>query len=106
MTGAMELQPDDGPKSSLGIGSGLDDAVGSCRSSLGDSPKGSGSSLGTHREIARRRLEDSSQEYRLLDWLDERRVYHCHQAFGRLMATDPLILGGGTTHTQEFGYFR
>ncbi|RWW41597.1 hypothetical protein BHE74_00052906, partial [Ensete ventricosum] len=27
MTGAMELQPDDGPRSSLGIGSGLDDAV-------------------------------------------------------------------------------
>ncbi|RZS03979.1 hypothetical protein BHM03_00034244 [Ensete ventricosum] len=39
------------------------------RSSLGDSPKGSGSSLGTRREIAERRPEDSSQECRrLLDW--------------------------------------
>ncbi|RWV78286.1 hypothetical protein BHE74_00012940 [Ensete ventricosum] len=29
MTGAMKLQPDDGPRSSLGIGPGSDDAVGS-----------------------------------------------------------------------------
>ncbi|RRT31951.1 hypothetical protein B296_00057457 [Ensete ventricosum] len=28
MTGAMKLQPDDGPRSSLGIGPGSDDAVG------------------------------------------------------------------------------
>ncbi|RWW02271.1 hypothetical protein BHE74_00043524 [Ensete ventricosum] len=36
---------------------------------LGDSSKGSGSSLGTHREIVGRRPEDSPQEYqRLLDW--------------------------------------
>ncbi|RWV89636.1 hypothetical protein GW17_00048213 [Ensete ventricosum] len=28
MTGAMELQPDDGPRSSLGIGLGFDDAMG------------------------------------------------------------------------------
>ncbi|RWV79457.1 hypothetical protein GW17_00059412 [Ensete ventricosum] len=28
MTGAMELQPDDGPSSSLGIGPGSDDVVG------------------------------------------------------------------------------
>ncbi|RWV89824.1 hypothetical protein GW17_00048010 [Ensete ventricosum] len=65
----MELQPDDGPRSSLGIGPGSDDAVGSRRSLLGDSPKGSGSSLGTHREIARRRSKDSPQECRRLpDW--------------------------------------
>ncbi|RWW87209.1 hypothetical protein BHE74_00003980 [Ensete ventricosum] len=37
--------------------------------SLGDSTKGSGSSLGTHWEIARRRSKDSPQECRrLLDW--------------------------------------
>ncbi|RWW39597.1 hypothetical protein BHE74_00055062 [Ensete ventricosum] len=35
-------------------------------SSLGDSPKGSGSSLGTYREIAGRRPYDSSQECRRL----------------------------------------
>ncbi|RRT35643.1 hypothetical protein B296_00032622 [Ensete ventricosum] len=28
MTGAIELQPDDGPRSSLGIGPGSDDAMG------------------------------------------------------------------------------
>ncbi|RWW13185.1 hypothetical protein GW17_00023116 [Ensete ventricosum] len=44
-------------------------AVGSHRSSLGDSLKGSGSSLGTCREITEKRPEDSSQECRrLLDW--------------------------------------
>ncbi|RRT57301.1 hypothetical protein B296_00002871, partial [Ensete ventricosum] len=68
MTGAMKLQPDDGLRSSLGIGPSSDDAVGSRRSSLGDSPKESGSSLGTRREITRR-MEDSLQEYqRLPDW--------------------------------------
>ncbi|RZR85327.1 hypothetical protein BHM03_00012295, partial [Ensete ventricosum] len=35
------------------------DVVGSRQSSLGDSPKGWGSSLETHREIAGRRPEDS-----------------------------------------------
>ncbi|RRT34554.1 hypothetical protein B296_00041904 [Ensete ventricosum] len=65
----LKLQSDDGPRSSLGIGPGSDDAVGSCRSSLGDLPKGSGSSLGTRREIVGRRPEDSPQECRrLLDW--------------------------------------
>ncbi|RZR90277.1 hypothetical protein BHM03_00018130 [Ensete ventricosum] len=38
-------------------------------SSLGDSPKGSGSSLGTCQEIAERKQKDSSKEYRRLpDW--------------------------------------
>ncbi|RRT80863.1 hypothetical protein B296_00019416 [Ensete ventricosum] len=38
---------------------------------LGDSPKGSGSSLGTHREIAKRRSQNSSQECRRLpEWQD------------------------------------
>ncbi|RWW42143.1 hypothetical protein BHE74_00052321 [Ensete ventricosum] len=45
---SMELQPGDGPRSSLGIGPGLDDAD-FAESLLGDSPKGSGSSLGTYR---------------------------------------------------------
>ncbi|RRT42968.1 hypothetical protein B296_00043405 [Ensete ventricosum] len=31
MTGSIELQPDNGPRSSLGIGPGSDDAVGSRR---------------------------------------------------------------------------
>ncbi|RRT41857.1 hypothetical protein B296_00026813 [Ensete ventricosum] len=39
MTGAMELQPDDGPRSSLSIGPGSDDVVGYHLTSLGDSPK-------------------------------------------------------------------
>ncbi|RWW39071.1 hypothetical protein BHE74_00055632, partial [Ensete ventricosum] len=39
MTGAIELQLDDGPRSSFSIEPGSDDAVGSHRSSLGDSPK-------------------------------------------------------------------
>ncbi|RWV84895.1 hypothetical protein GW17_00053358 [Ensete ventricosum] len=65
----MKLQPDVGPRSSLGIGPGSDDAVGSRRSSLGDSPKGSGSLLGTRWEITKRRLGDSPQECRRLpDW--------------------------------------
>ncbi|RZR84767.1 hypothetical protein BHM03_00011646 [Ensete ventricosum] len=65
----MELQPDDGLRSSIGIRPGLDDTMRSHQSSLGDSPKGSGSSLGTCREIAERRPEDSPQEYvRLPDW--------------------------------------
>ncbi|RWW32346.1 hypothetical protein GW17_00002982 [Ensete ventricosum] len=71
MTGAMKLQPDDEPRSSLGIRSSSDDAVGSRRHSLGDSLKGLRSSLGTRREIGERRPEDSAQEYRrLLDWLE------------------------------------
>ncbi|RRT35046.1 hypothetical protein B296_00053200 [Ensete ventricosum] len=69
MTGAIELQSDDGPRSSLGIGPGSDDVVRSRRSSLGDLPKGLGSSLETCKEIAGIRPEDSSQECRrLLDW--------------------------------------
>ncbi|RWW74878.1 hypothetical protein BHE74_00017138, partial [Ensete ventricosum] len=31
MAGSMKLQPDDGPRYSLGIGPSSDDAVGSCR---------------------------------------------------------------------------
>ncbi|RRT47475.1 hypothetical protein B296_00044377 [Ensete ventricosum] len=66
---AEKLTGNDGPRSSLGIGPGSDDAVGSRRSSLGDSTKGTGSSLGTRREIAGRRPEDSPQEcQRLPNW--------------------------------------
>ncbi|RWW20640.1 hypothetical protein BHE74_00052582 [Ensete ventricosum] len=44
-------------------------------SSLGDSLKELGSSLGKHQEIARRRLEDSLQECRKLsDWREEQRL--------------------------------
>ncbi|RRT31656.1 hypothetical protein B296_00054734 [Ensete ventricosum] len=40
-----------------------------CRDSLGDSPKGSRSSLGTRWEIVQKRSKESSQEYRRLpDW--------------------------------------
>ncbi|RWW30919.1 hypothetical protein GW17_00004484 [Ensete ventricosum] len=50
---------------------GSDDVVGSRRSSLGDSPKGSGSLLGTCREIVGRRPYDSSQKcWRTPDWLE------------------------------------
>ncbi|RRT72187.1 hypothetical protein B296_00014394 [Ensete ventricosum] len=65
----MKLQPDDGPRSSLGIGRGSDDVVGSNRSLLRDSSKGLGSSLGTRRKITESRPEDSPQECRRLpDW--------------------------------------
>ncbi|RWW66138.1 hypothetical protein BHE74_00026514 [Ensete ventricosum] len=41
----------------------------------GDTPKGSGSSLGTRQEIAERRSDDSPQECRRLpDWRDEQRL--------------------------------
>ncbi|RWW70653.1 hypothetical protein BHE74_00021654 [Ensete ventricosum] len=53
----MKLQPDVGPRSSLGIGPGSDDAVGSRRSSLGDSPKRSGS----YWEHARRSSEEDQK---------------------------------------------
>ncbi|RWV78304.1 hypothetical protein GW17_00060744 [Ensete ventricosum] len=78
MTGAIELQPDDGPRLSLDIGPGSDDVVGSHRSSLGDSSKELGSLLRTHWEIAGRRPEDSPPECRRLPDLQEyfRRLTH------------------------------
>ncbi|RWW63668.1 hypothetical protein BHE74_00029138, partial [Ensete ventricosum] len=51
---AEKLAGNDRPRSSLGIGLGSDDVVGSRRSLLGDSSKGSGSLLGTRREITGR----------------------------------------------------
>ncbi|RZS25163.1 hypothetical protein BHM03_00058320 [Ensete ventricosum] len=66
---AEKLIGNDWPRSSLGIEPGSDDAVGSRRNSLGDSPKGPGSSLGTCRKIVKRRPKDSPQECRRLpDW--------------------------------------
>ncbi|RWV92399.1 hypothetical protein GW17_00045229 [Ensete ventricosum] len=78
----MKLQLDDGPRLNLGFGPGSDDAVGSRRSSLGDSPKGSRSSLEIRREIAGRIPKDSLQEcQRMPDWRE------------RLTTTDPPRLG-------------
>ncbi|RRT80567.1 hypothetical protein B296_00008866 [Ensete ventricosum] len=55
MTGAIELQQDDGSRSILGIGPGSDEGI----------EKLAGNTLGD----PKRRLEDSSQECRrLLDW--------------------------------------
>ncbi|RWW68177.1 hypothetical protein BHE74_00024306, partial [Ensete ventricosum] len=66
---AMESQPDDGPRSSLSIRPRFGRCSGISRSSLRDSPKGSGSSLGTRREIVERRPDDLPQGCRrLLDW--------------------------------------
>ncbi|RRT40198.1 hypothetical protein B296_00058664, partial [Ensete ventricosum] len=46
MTGAMELQPDDRPRSSLGIGPGSDDAVESHREFARSFAKGIGKLTG------------------------------------------------------------
>ncbi|RRT34998.1 hypothetical protein B296_00031741 [Ensete ventricosum] len=67
MIGAMKLQPDDGPRSSLCIGPGY-------KRCNGISPKGLGSSLGTRWEIAGRTPEDSPQECRTLPDRREQRV--------------------------------
>ncbi|RZR77948.1 hypothetical protein BHM03_00003158 [Ensete ventricosum] len=81
---AEKLAGNDRPRSSLGIGLGSDDVVGSRRSLLGDSSKGSGSLLGTRREITGRRPEDSLQEcWRLLDWWDRKNLRE------KSFATDP-----------------
>ncbi|RWV96311.1 hypothetical protein GW17_00040987 [Ensete ventricosum] len=85
----MKLQPDDGRGSSLGIGPGSDDAMGSRRSSLRDSPKGSGSSLGTRQEIVGRRPEDSPQEcQRLPDWREFERCSGISAKFARRFAKE------------------
>ncbi|RWV79364.1 hypothetical protein GW17_00059512, partial [Ensete ventricosum] len=50
-------------------GQGLDNTVGPRWEFARSSPKGSGNSLGTHPEVAKRRPYDLPQEYRrLLDW--------------------------------------
>ncbi|RRT50605.1 hypothetical protein B296_00020356 [Ensete ventricosum] len=68
-----------------------DEVVGSRRSSLGDSPKGSRSSLGTRREIARRSPKDLPQECRrLLDWPDDECTATA-QAFRQLTVADPPV---------------
>ncbi|RRT53348.1 hypothetical protein B296_00026977 [Ensete ventricosum] len=60
MVGSVKLQPDDGSRYNLGIRPSLNDMVGTiwwdiAGNSLGDSPKESGSSLGTRREIAEKK---------------------------------------------------
>ncbi|RRT33178.1 hypothetical protein B296_00038566, partial [Ensete ventricosum] len=50
----VQLEPDNGPRSSLSIGPGSDDVVGFTGSSPRDSPKGLGSSIGTCWEKTRR----------------------------------------------------
>ncbi|RWV90767.1 hypothetical protein BHE74_00040542 [Ensete ventricosum] len=78
MIGAMKLQPDDGPRSILGIGPGSDDVVGSRRRSLGDSPKGLGSSLGDHWKKTGRLTARMAEATRLvgveLNWLTKELV--------------------------------
>ncbi|RRT41312.1 hypothetical protein B296_00052802 [Ensete ventricosum] len=58
MIGAIELQPDDGPRSSLSIRSGSDDAVGSHREFARRFAEGfgkiTGNMKGDHREKTRR----------------------------------------------------
>ncbi|RRT43977.1 hypothetical protein B296_00045208 [Ensete ventricosum] len=98
----MELQQDDGPRSSVGIGSGSDDAVRSRQSSLGDSSKGSGNSLGTRREIAGRRPENSVQECRRLpDWREIRKVEGT--TFVKILVGKPSVSSECTATTQAFG---
>ncbi|RWW14611.1 hypothetical protein GW17_00021605 [Ensete ventricosum] len=71
MTGAMELQPDDGKRSSLGIEPGSDDAMGSRWEFARRFTEGIGklarNTLGDHRKktigLAARMLEDTR-----LDW--------------------------------------
>ncbi|RWW21074.1 hypothetical protein GW17_00014791 [Ensete ventricosum] len=95
MTGAMKLQSDDGPRSSLSIRPGSHDAMGSRRSSLGDSPKGSGSSSGTLREIAGRRPKDSSQECR--------KTRRKNAGGCRIGGSKPSVSSGCTIVAQAFG---
>ncbi|RRT64374.1 hypothetical protein B296_00004326 [Ensete ventricosum] len=67
--GLMELQPDNGLRSNLGIRLGSDDAVGSHREFARRFTKGIGKLIGNMREIIERSPEDLPQEYRrLLDW--------------------------------------
>ncbi|RRT35952.1 hypothetical protein B296_00045665 [Ensete ventricosum] len=63
-------------------------------SSLGDSSKGSGSSLGTHREITRKRPKDSLQECRrVTDWRDDGCTVVA-QAFRQLTVGKPPRIDG------------
>ncbi|RZS01113.1 hypothetical protein BHM03_00030916 [Ensete ventricosum] len=74
MTGAMELQPDDGKRSSLGIEPGSDDAMGSRWEFARRFTEGIGklarNTLGDHRKktigLAARMLEDTRLDWRLI----------------------------------------
>ncbi|RRT64045.1 hypothetical protein B296_00037467 [Ensete ventricosum] len=93
----MKLQPDDRPRLSLGIGPGSDDAMGSWQSSLGDSPKGSRSSLGTRREIAGRLVARILEATRLVGAGKPPVSDGCTavaQVFGRLTVANPPRRGG------------
>ncbi|RWV80719.1 hypothetical protein GW17_00057960 [Ensete ventricosum] len=65
-----------------------------CRDSLGDSPKGSRSSLRIRWEIAGRRPEDSLQECRRLPDSRDNGCTTVAQVFRQLMVADPPRLGG------------
>ncbi|RWV83089.1 hypothetical protein GW17_00055352 [Ensete ventricosum] len=69
MTGAMTLQPDDGPRSSLSIGPGFGRCSGISSKFTRRFTKGIGKLAGTRREITGRRSDDLPQEcWRLPDW--------------------------------------
>ncbi|RWW02385.1 hypothetical protein BHE74_00041622 [Ensete ventricosum] len=69
MIGSMELQPDNGPRSSLDIGPGSDDAVGSCREFVRRFAEGIGKLAGNMKEDHREKPEDLPQEcQRLPNW--------------------------------------
>ncbi|RZS26314.1 hypothetical protein BHM03_00059638 [Ensete ventricosum] len=68
MTGAMKLQPDDGPRSSLGIRPGSNNVVGPRREFARRFTEDIGSLLGTHREIARRLTARMLDAARLAGW--------------------------------------
>ncbi|RRT48058.1 hypothetical protein B296_00025143 [Ensete ventricosum] len=62
----MKLQPDNGPRSSLGIGPGLDDVVGPRRKFARRFTEGIGKLARNTWEITGRRPENSPQECRRL----------------------------------------
>ncbi|RWW61518.1 hypothetical protein BHE74_00031426 [Ensete ventricosum] len=65
----MKLQPDNEPRSSLGIGPGLDDAMGPHREFARRFAEGIRNLLGARHEITEKRSDDLSQEcWRLPDW--------------------------------------
>ncbi|RWV83728.1 hypothetical protein BHE74_00043001 [Ensete ventricosum] len=80
----MELQPDDGPRSSLGIGTGSDDAVGFhwefARRFAEGIKKLTGNTPGDHREKTERLAVSMSEATRLAK-VSERRVYYRRPGF-------------------------
>ncbi|RZS11291.1 hypothetical protein BHM03_00042607, partial [Ensete ventricosum] len=70
MTGSMELQPDNGPRSSLGIGPSLDDEVVSrrefARRFAEEIGKLAGNMKGDHREEDQRTCRKNAGGYRIM----------------------------------------